>query len=83
MAASLAALKRSACPVEAQVLVDIWPTYNMSPTFTNLDFPESNKSPTVGPTERTRKYPEYLMSRSQLTERGPLVRSHSILDGLK
>ena len=39
----------------------------------------SKKSPT-GPTERTPK-PEYLIARSQLTERGPLVRSHSIFDG--
>ena len=39
------------------------------------------KSPTVGPTERTPKKPEYLIARSQLTELGPLVRSHSIFDG--
>ena len=32
---------------------------------------ESKKSPT-GPTERTPKKPEYLIARSQLTERGPL-----------
>ena len=38
-------------------------------------------STTVGPTERTPK-PEYLIARLQLTERGPLVRSHSIFDGL-
>ena len=37
------------------------------------------KSPT-GPTERT-PTPEYLMARWQLTERGPLLRSHSIFDG--
>ncbi len=35
----------------------------------------SKKSPT-GPTERTPKKPEYLIARSQLTERGLLVRSH-------
>ena len=35
----------------------------------------------TGPTERTPKKPEYLIARSQLTERGPLVRSHSIVDG--
>ena len=40
---------------------------------------QSKKSPT-GPTERTPKKPEYLITRSQL--RGPLVRSHSIFDGL-
>ena len=39
---------------------------------------QSKKSPT-GPTERTPK-PEYLIV-LQLTERGPLVRSHSIFDG--
>ena len=32
---------------------------------------KSKKSPT-GPTERTPKKPEYLIARSQLTERGPL-----------
>ena len=43
---------------------------------------QSKKSPTVGPTnERTPKKPEYLIVRSQLTERGPLGRSH--LDGSK
>ena len=43
----------------------------------------SKKSPTVGPTKkRTPKKPEYLMARSQLPERGPLVRSHSIFDGM-
>ena len=43
----------------------------------------SKKSPT-GPTERTPKKPEYLIARSQLTKRGPLVlvRPHSNLDGL-
>ena len=40
----------------------------------------SKKSPT-GPTERTPKKPEYLIARSQLTERGLLVRSHSIFVG--
>ena len=40
---------------------------------------QSKKSPT-GPTERTPK-PGYLITRSQLTERGPLVRSYSIFDG--
>ena len=35
-------------------------------------FPQSKKSPTVGPTERTSKKPEYLRARSQLTERGQL-----------
>ena len=39
----------------------------------------SKKYPT-GPTERTPE-PEYLIARSQLTERGPLARSHSIFDG--
>ena len=29
--------------------------------------------PPTGPTERTPKKPEYLIARSQLTERGPLV----------
>ena len=38
------------------------------------------KSPT-GPTERTPNKPEYLIARLQLTERGPLVRSHVIFDG--
>ena len=33
--------------------------------------------------ERTPKKPEYRITRSQLTERGPLVRSHSIFDGLQ
>ena len=32
----------------------------------------SKKSPTNGPTERTSKKPEYLIARSQLSERGPL-----------
>ena len=32
---------------------------------------------------RTPKKPEYLIARSQLTERGPLVRSHSVFDGQK
>ena len=41
----------------------------------------SKKSPTVGPTERTPNKPEYLIARSQLTKRGPLVRSHSSFDG--
>ena len=42
----------------------------------------SKKSPTVGPTERTpKKTPAYLIARSQLPERGPLVRFHSICDG--
>ena len=39
----------------------------------------SKKSPTE-PTERTPQ-PEYLIARSQLTERGPLGWSHSIFDG--
>ena len=38
--------------------------------------------PTNGPTnERTPKKPEYLLARSQLTERSSLVRSHSNFDG--
>ena len=32
----------------------------------------SKKSPTNGRTERTSKKPEYLIARSQLSERGPL-----------
>ena len=42
---------------------------------------QSKKSP-AGPTERTPK-PEYLIARSQLTERGSFVRYHSIFDGYK
>ena len=41
----------------------------------------SKRSPT-GPSEPTPKKPEYLIARLQLTERGPLVRSQSIFDGL-
>ena len=49
-------------------------------SFGDLWWIFSKKSPT-GPTERTPK-PEYLIARSQLPSRGPLVRSHSIFDGI-
>ncbi len=38
--------------------------------------PNGSKKSLTGPTERTPQ-PEYLIARSQLTEWGPLVRSHS------
>ena len=45
-----------------------------------LVFTRSKKSPTGPTNEPTPKKPEYLIARSQLTERGPLVKSHSIFD---
>ena len=42
----------------------------------------SRISPTGLPLNRPRKKPEYLIARSQLTERGPLVRSHSVFAGI-
>ena len=67
-----AKLRRAVHSYGAMTLAD----QNASECFDDV----SKKSPT-GPTERTPK-PEYLIARSQLTERGPLVRSHSIFDGM-
>ena len=36
----------------------------------------------VGPTEQTPKKPEYLIVQLQFPKPGPLVRSHSIFDGI-
>ena len=56
--------------------------HDFNTSYDQINVFVSKKSPT-GPTkEPTPKKPEYLIARSQLTERGPLVRSHSIFDGL-
>ena len=49
------------------------------PRFFSLLIYISKKSPT-GPTEWTPKKSKYLLTRSKLIERGPLVRSHLIFD---
>ena len=55
-------------------------TYHIIPPRYQIPFSWVSKKSPTGPTERTPKKPEYLIVRSQLTERGPLVRSHSIFD---